>query len=403
MKTELTDRFVRNLEPPVTGRIEVSDTKRPGLRLRVSAAGKKVWMFEKRVKGGAKRKHTIGAWPGVSLADARAAALQIEVEASRGIDRIAEEKARRAEEEASKSTRMTVQQVIDLYEELHLSQLRTGRERKRQLEQSLARQLRAHMSDLTQRDLQQAIDEKLMAGRKVFANRIRAALVAFTKWAWARGYIHEDIGQRLTKPTRETARERAPSLKEIRAIYRAAEQLGPLWCPLVRLLLLTGQRRGEIVQLKWAELDLEARRMTKPGTTTKNAKPHITHLSEPALAELNKIKGERSGYVFTTTGTTPVSGLSRMKRRLNVLLGESFEPWRFHDIRTAMATALAEAGVPETIVDRIQNHAASGSAPSAVARVYNQAEQLPERARVLDRWAEMVTGRTHQVVRLQDQ
>ena len=62
-----------------------------------------------------------------------------------------------------------------------------------------------------------------------------------------------------------------------------------------------------------------------------------------------------------------------------MFLGEDFPPWRFHDIRTGFATALAEAGEPETIVDRILNHVASGSAPSAVARVYNQAEQLPQR------------------------
>ena len=95
-----------------------------------------------------------------------------------------------------------------------------------------------------------------------------------------------------------------------------------------------------------------------------------------------------------------MSGISNAKKRLDRLLGEDFESWRLHDIRTAMATALAEAGEPETIVDRILNHVASGSAPSAVARVYNQAEQLPQRANALDRWADMVTGKTGEVVRI---
>ena len=73
-------------------------------------------------------------------------------------------------------------------------------------------------------------------------------------------------------------------------------------------------------------------------------------------------------------------------------MGDEFEAWRLHDIRTAFASALAEAGEAETIVDRILNHSASGSAPSTVARVYNQANQLPQRARVLDKWADIVTG-----------
>jgi integrase len=82
-------------------------------------------------------------------------------------------------------------------------------------------------------------------------------------------------------------------------------------------------------------------------------------------------------FVFTTTGTSPVSGLSKLKTRLDNQPGPEFEHWRFHDLRSAFATAMAEAGEPETIVDRVLNHAASGSAPSAVARVYNQSAQLP--------------------------
>jgi hypothetical protein len=112
------------------------------------------------------------------------------------------------------------------------------------------------------------------------------------------------------------------------------------------------------------------------------------------------MKSGKSNFVFTTTGTTPVSGFSPMKRKLDKYLGDSFEPWHLHDIRTAFATALANAGEPENVVDRILNHSASGSAPSAVARVYNQAKQLPQRARALDKWADMVTGKQSEVVKL---
>ena len=61
---------------------------------------------------------------------------------------------------------------------------------------------------------------------------------------------------------------------------------------------------------------------------------------------------------------------------------------------------MAEAGVTESVADRILNHSASGSAPSAVARVYNKAEMLPQRAAALDRWAEMVTGEAGKVVQI---
>ena len=77
-----------------------------------------------------------------------------------------------------------------------------------------------------------------------------------------------------------------------------------------------------------------------------------------------------------------------MRDRLHELV--KIEDWRLHDLRTAFASALCDAGEPEGVVDRCLNHAATGSAPSAVARVYNRSEMLPQRARVLDRWAAMV-------------
>ena len=88
MQKELNDRLLRNLKVPVTGRLELSDTKRKGLRFRLSNTGSAVFMYEKRIKGGPKRKHTLGSWPGYTLSQARADALILEAEASQGIDRI---------------------------------------------------------------------------------------------------------------------------------------------------------------------------------------------------------------------------------------------------------------------------------------------------------------------------
>ena len=168
--------------------------------------------------------------------------------------------------------------------------------------------------------------------------------------------------------------------------------MGDLWGPILRLSILTGQRRGEIIKLKWDEINLNKMQIIKGGSKTKNKKAHITHLSEPSLQTLLSIRKTENNLIFTTTGTTPVSGVSKMKKRLDVILGGDFKPWRLSDFRTAMATALAETGLAETIVDRILNHSATGSAPSAVARVYNQAENLTQRAAALETWAQMVTA-----------
>jgi len=402
MKIELTDRYLRNLKAPASGRLEISDTKRKGLRFRLSSSGQGVWMYEKRIKGGKKRKHTFGSWPNVSLATARSKSLELELEANQGVDSVADAEEQRLTDEAAKASLTTVSALLDIYEQLHLSNLRTGDERKRQLTQALGKHLNKSISDLTRNDLQEAIDNKTKLGYKIYANRIRAALVAFAGWAWVRGYTSENIGAGIARATKESSRERVLTIPEIREIWTTSNKLGALWGPLVRLLLLTAQRRGEIVNLRWAEVDLKKAQIIKPGSQTKNSKPHTTHLSAPALAELKAVydNGNSDGYVFTTTGITPVSGVSKVKKRLDNHLSENFENWRFHDIRTGMATAMAEAGESEAIVDRILNHSASGSAPSAVARVYNQAEQLPQRALALDKWAEIITGETAKIMTL---
>ena len=399
MQKELNDRLLRSLKTPDTGRLEISDTKRKGLRVRLSNTGSAVFMYEKRIKGGPKRKHTLGNWPSYTLSQARADALILEVEAAQGIDRIknSEEKKisdqnKQKSEASAAANLLSVQAVIDIYDKLHLSSLRTGRERRRQLEQSLVAHLHSPIQDLTRQQIQTAIDKKAHEGKRVSANRIRAALLAFTNWAYGRSYLTESIGLGVPKAIKETARDRVLSLEEIHSIWRASFTMGNLWGPILRLLILTGQRRSEIVKLKWDEINLNKMQMIKVGSKTKNNKAHTTHLSAPALQTLLSIKKTENDLVFTTTGTTPVSGISKMKKRLDVILGDEFKPWRLSDFRTAMATALAENGEAETIVDRILNHSASGSAPSAVARVYNQAENLTQRAAALETWGQMVTA-----------
>lgn len=416
MKMELTEGHLKTLKPPAEGRVEISDAKRAGLRLRVYATGRAVWMYEKRVKGGAKRKHTLGTyciWNSAGrreavqtgLAEARGVALEIEAEASRGHDRILAARISRSERDRIAATVQTLQSVIDAYAELHLSTLRKGDERKRQIMTALEKHLTNPIGDLTRASLQEPIDKKAKEGRLFMANRIRAAIKHFTRWAWRREYISDDIGDRLERATKERIRERVLSIGEVRSVWAKSFDLGEVWGPLVRLLLLTLQRRSSVTNLRKREVDLVNTRFKRAIADEKNERAQITHLSAPALNEvqiaISRMKADATeDYLFTTTGRTPVSGWSKAKARLDDLLGEGFEPWRIHDFRTAFATIMAERGTPESTVDRVLNHSASGSAPSAVARVYNQSEQLQQRAQALNTWADLVTGQDSVVIQI---
>lgn len=383
----LTDRSVAALQAKEK-RYDVADSKRVGLRLRVSTAGVKTWVFVKRIRGeSVLRSHTLGRFPAISLSEAREKALTLEKEAVEGVDRKAEVK-----------NMQTVKTILDRYDEMHLAQLRTGKQRRKQIEVAFGNRLGDPMNKVERRHLQEFIDKVAGKGTKVLANRYKAAISAFTSFAWKRGYIDQNIGAGLAKaPGKEKPRDRLLTLTEVRAIYDAAGLLSPLWTPIIRLLILTAQRRGDIVGLRHSEIDFDKRRIDLPGSRTKNGKAHIVHLSEPAL-EIASGVTPTNDLMFTTTGKTPVSGFSKVKVEIDKLLPEDMAPWTFHDFRTAFATIMAEGGADEGIVDRILNHSASASAASAVARVYNLSAQLDKRAIVLDRWAELVTKRSAKVV-----
>lgn len=285
--------------------------------------------------------------------------------------------------------------MLESYYELHASSLRTGDAIMNELWKSLKAHLDAPSLDMTQAALQEVIDGKARSGAKVQANRLRAYLSHFSRFARQRGHFGHAVGVELQKAVRERPRERELSLEEVRAIYYASFAMGDLWGPLIRLLIFTVQREDEIASLRWPEVHFTTRLMILGGSRTKNQNAHTTHLNAPALEELEWLHAwadEDSDLVFSTTGETPPSGFGKMKKRLDGLLGANMAPWTLHDIRTAFATTMCDAGADEGVVDRVLNHTALSSAPSPVARVYNRAKMLPQRKAVLDRWGDMVTG-----------
>ena len=411
LKIKLTDITVRSIKPNPATRIEISDTERSGLRFRMSPRGNASWLYQKKIKGGIRRGFKLGSYPAMSLAQARSTALEIQIEAERGEDRVQNAEDAKARLEADGLKARSVKEVLTLYISSYLEQeLKAGQsreERKRQLRTYLAPYYAKFIGSLTRSDLQMIVDNKQSEGKIVMANRLRAAFSAFTGWAYRRGHMPEDVGRSVQRAGKEIPRERTPSLDEIKAIWTQTFKMGELWGPFFRLCILTGQRsRKDILEMRWSWIDFDRHRYEIP--KPKNGRPHIVHLSEPVMAELQKLKDQKVDspcpFVFSTTGLTAATGVSKAKAHLDAHIAserlevDPFEAWVLHDLRRSQATALAEAGYDEGVVDRIQNHVATGSRASAVAAVYNKAQKLPERAIALDAWAAMVTQNTSNVV-----
>ena len=145
-----------------------------------------------------------------------------------------------------------------------------------------------------------------------------------------------------TNKREEQTRDRVLSNDELRRIWSAAGD--DAYGTIVKLLILTGQRRGEIGELRWSEVDLERRVLNLPGERTKNKRPHVVPLGAN--------RAGASGKVATKTATRSLSsGLELHKARLYQRSGVN--GWTIHDLRRTTATGMADIGIPPHIIEQI--------------------------------------------------
>ncbi len=228
----------------------------------------------------------------------------------------------------------------------------------------------------------------------IAANRLRAEARACLGWAVKRGSLAANPWEATPRPlARETARERVLSDAELGTLYTAAGALAEPWGVLVRLLILTGQRRGEVAGMAWAEVNLEAGEWSLPGARTKNGQPHVVPLTAEAVALLRTVKRRKGAeLVFEGPRKTAVSGFGKVKARLDAALrcaaadnGLKPSPWVLHDLRRTLATGLQRLGVRLEVTESVLNHV-SGSR-SGIVGVYQRHGWEREKAAALQAWA----------------
>jgi integrase len=224
-------------------------------------------------------------------------------------------------------------------------------------------------------------------------------------WAVERGIIANSPVEKIKPQGVETARDRVLSDDEMRVAWRAFGSVGWPFGDIAKLLLLTGARRDEIAESRWSEIDLVAKTWTIAKERSKNGVAHEIPLSDVALqiiAGLPRVGEKKDGPVFTTTGTTPVSGFSRAKATIDKAIVEALKEratdhaqmrplagWVFHDMRRTAASGMAGLGIAPHVVEAVLNHR-SGTI-KGVAAVYNRYSYAAEKREALDKWAARVT------------
>jgi integrase len=244
-------------------------------------------------------------------------------------------------------------------------------------------------------ELISAIEQR---GAPIAANKALKATKTFLRWCVGRAVLDQSPADGVPLPTKEVARDRVLSDGELARIILAAREIGGPYGGIVEFLALTGQRREEAARATWDEFDLEGRTWLLPNARTKNAKPHIVHLSNQSIVVVQRL--QRSGeFVFSVSGSKPFSAFSWAKSQLDELSG--VKGWRLHDLRRTCVSGMARLGIAPHVADKILNHQAGTI--SGVAAVYQRHEFLSERRQALDLWGAHLgtilseVGREHRI------
>jgi integrase len=348
-----------------------------GWGLRIRDSGKRVWIFQYAI-GGRTRRLTFGTYPAMSVTTAREQAEQLHAQTKLGRDP-AREKA-----DAKARAGETFGDCLSFYLGRRRAQgkLRdtTLSETERHLNVNLRALHNIRIDNIDRRAIAAELSRFATERGPVQANRTLASISKFLNWCVGEGYINSNPAQLINKNP-ERSRDRLLSMDELAHIWRAlpAGDFGDI----LRLLTLLGQRRDEIAQLDWKEIDLDRGVIALPASKMKNRRPHVVHLGPTAVAILQaRDRGERP-LVFGT-GHGGFSGWSQSKARLDAKL--ELEPWVIHDLRRAVATHMNEIGVTPHIVEAVLGHV-SGS-KGGVAGVYNLAAYEPDKRAAMLRWDE---------------
>jgi integrase len=282
--------------------------------------------------------------------------------------------------------------VADRYIELRLGQNKSGDESARLIKyDAVPTWTGRHISEIRRADVADLIDG-IRSRSPAVARATYAALRGLFSWCVERDLIQHSPCEGMKAPPRVTARDRVLSDDELLTVWRGCTALGFPFGTAHKILMLTGQRRSEVSEMEWSELDLDAAIWRIPKERTKNGKAHEVDLCPLAVTILKEIP-EISEFVFPARGGGGVQGFSAAKRQLDETIAKdmkraapdaSMAPWVTHDLRRTCATGMASMNFPPHVVERVLNHI-SGT-QSGLVGVYQRHEYRDERRAALLAW-----------------
>ncbi len=331
MKTLLTDRTVQTLA--YSGKPQtIWDTNLKGFGVRIMQTRKTFTVM----RGQQRERITLGHYPDISLQEARKKAMVVLVTKPRT------------------NPTQPLLDVLDEFIRLHCDKLKGGRQ--------MVWNLKAHITPTSLHKVDRAYVQGILdtlVDRPSEANHFFQYFRTFMMWCVRRGYLEHYPLTAMTMPHKRPSRERVLTPEELKSIWQALND--DTYSTIVKLLILTGQRRGEI-----EHLGLEGGTATLKSTYAKNAKEHRFPVGALARSLLQKPR---------TWG-----GWSKSKAELDKKL--TIAPWTLHDLRRTYATIHAQLGTPIHVIEKLLNHI-SGSF-GGVAGIYNRFQYQAEMRHAVD-------------------
>ena len=405
-KKVLTNRGLKALKPAAAGkRYDVMDGVVPGFGIRVTETGRRTFILVARYAGASNpTRRALGEYGELTLEEARGKARSWIALIKQGIDPQTQEERQRH------ATRIQQRNTFSVVAEDFIKEKLPSERKGREVERDIRREFipawgKRPIADLTPADVREVVKAAKDRGAPYQAHNLLTIARRLFSWAIDQHVYGVEASpcERL-KPKaiigKKIFRTRILDDDELRAFWRATRRLGYPYGPLFRMLTLTGQRKSEVAEARWSEIDLPRKLWTIPAGRMKADAAHVVPLSDDVVAILKSLPRFKKGEcLFSTSfGVKAVNGFSKTKERLDHRMLRSWralarargddrskaqiEPWVIHDIRRTMRTGLSALPVVDLVRELVIAHTKPG-----LHKVYDQHAYVDEKRRALDLWA----------------
>jgi integrase len=390
----LTQTVVNNLQlPPGKNDFIVFDEKLSCFGLRIREGGSRKFVVQYKL-GALTRRMTLGSTAVLTAQEAYEAARKILAEITlTGKDPAGEKQVNKAQ--AGETFSVVVKRFLQKQKASLRAKTYIGTER--YLLNHCASFHPLPLTHVSKRMIAERVSQIATDSGPSAADQCRAKLSAFFAWAMREGLVDANPVIATNTHGSDKGRERVLSIPELVEVWHAAEATNPKYAALIKLLILTGQRRTEIGSLAWGEVDLAEKVIRLPAERTKNGVAHLIPLAFAAQVMIEELP--RIGKFVLGNTPTGFSSYSRGKASLDEKIAanrkaqgrEDMPAWTIHDLRRSLATHMNELGIAQPhIVEAVLNHV--GGHKAGVAGTYNRATYENEKRKALDTWADKVTA-----------